>query len=367
MSKNKSDDCTTSVSKADENKTLFEALPFPIFGINQKSIIVRSNEEAKKIINPERTESDFCYSVIYNRKDICPFCPVLTEWKRENPPDRLEKIVQTIQNDEEQTWKLIFKKINLKNIDFLEIVDDITHQREKQEETLRIEKLAAIGTMISGIAHELNNPLTGIELNVQNLLANLQTTDLNHIVNRLNIIRKDVNRAGRIVNDILNFTKIEKPRLARADITQVIHRAKSNIARLYPVLSKKIEWEIQTLKEGSFKIDADKIERLFINIFRNSVQAFDYRPGRIEISLKKTKKSILIGIKDNAGGIDKENLNKIFNPFYSKSKHGYGSGLGLSICHSIVKEHGGNIRVRSANGKTGFFISLPIISNDTTI
>ncbi len=222
-----------------------------------------------------------------------------------------------------------------------------------------MEKLAAIGTMISGVAHELNNPLTGMELNLQNLVANVPTMDVQEVSRRLLIIRKDLTRAARVVNDILSFARTEKLQLTRGDMYNVVQRARENITRLYPVLSRKVEWRINTPVERVFYFNPAKMERLFINLFKNSIQAMDYGRGYIRVDLSKEGDSFHILVEDDAGGIPEQNLGEIFNPFYTNSRDGKGTGLGLSICHSIVDEHNGTISVDSREGRTRFKLTLP--------
>ena len=150
-----------------------------------------------------------------------------------------------------------------------------------------------------------------------------------------------------------------------ADLVEVIYKAKETVQRLYPDLSKNISWDINADDEYIFYFNPFKIERLFLNLFRNSLQAFDYSKGYIRVDVKKKKNSTIVTIEDNAGGIPENVVDKIFDPFYSNRKEGTGTGLGLSICHSIVKDHNGKINVKSTDDRTKFSISIPTIKSQT--
>lgn len=350
-----------------DTETILDAFPHPTFAINGQYSIIRLNQAALSY-SSARYFTDVigssCSEVLHGRKTICPFCPVLDPGDPPPPGKQVKRIIQKKnENGEERTVRISFIFLYKDRIQLVETIEDITAERENQEESLRRENLAALGTMISGIAHELNNPLTGMGLTLQNLEANLSTMQPDEIQKRLTILRKDLSRASRIVSDILLFSRPGQLKLAHTDILQIVNRARLTIVRLYPVLSRKVEWEISCEENDAIiPVHPEKIERLFINLFRNSIQALDYGEGRIRIDVRRTRKWVHILVEDNAGGIPEEQLKKIFNPFYSNSKQSQGSGLGLSICHSIVKEHRGRIRARSDlnGGTTIFHISLPL-------
>ncbi len=351
-----------------ETEAILDALPHPTFAINSGYTVVRMNHAA--LIHSKQTHytdtiGQPCHLMLHNREKICPFCPEKSEFedaKDDKGRSFLEKIIQEQSPERgERTYRLNFYYYGEnENISLVETIEDITLQQEKQEEAIRRENLAALGTMISGIAHELNNPLTGMGLTLQNLMANISTMESSEIQKRLNLLYKDLKRASRIVSDILSFARPGELRLTQADLKQTLQRARASIVRLYPVLSRRIDWIFDGEESVMMEYHPEKMERLFFNLFRNSLQAFDYKEGYIRVDMRKAKKNLHIVIEDNAGGIAPEQIQKIFHPFFSNSRSGSGNGLGLSICDSIVKEHRGRIRARSYGGKTFFHISLPL-------
>lgn len=313
-----------------------------------------------------------CYRLIHDRDSICPFCPLDNEWKVATTPERTsdedrpidspseEKIIHRPSDQGERTLKLDFIQGQTVRVRLVEIVEDITAQREQQEESLRMENLASLGTMISGIAHELNNPLTGMGLTLQNLEANLTTMDSREVLHRLQILQKDLRQAARIVSDILGLARPGNLRRNRADLLRVVQRAKANTVRLYPVLSRQIRWVIRSPDETMiFYFNPEKIERMLVNLFRNSLQAYDYSPGEIRVDMRRSQRYVHIIIEDDAGGIPDDQIRRIFVPFYTRSADGRGTGLGLSISLGIVREHNGRLRVRTIGKSTRFLVSLP--------
>ena len=369
---------------------LLDSLFLPFFVIGEDFSLEFLNNSALKQIQKESIEQcqdKKCYELIYRRETPCPFCPLCTETERqllENSHHPIEKIIYDTDfserqknvsksnnnqieinsgatssiEDMEKSYRVIFSQLPDKKL-LIETKEDITLQKENEDKNLRNENLTALGVMISGISHEMNNSLTGMGLNLQNLIANHSSIKKEELSLSLDILRKDLYQVSRIVSDILLFSNPSKANFTKAKLLQTINKAISTTIRQYPVLSRPIQWDVSG-EDIIFPFNPQKIERMFINLFRNSLQAFDYKPGKIEVKLKRTLNSVRITVKDNAGGIDNKLLKKIFNPFYTNTPGNVGSGLGLSISHSITREHNGYIHVRSKNDTAIFYISLPL-------
>lgn len=365
-------------SRFKETELIFDSLPIAVFAINQLFRVIRLNETALNFLKEKEYKAvldELCYKKIYKRNEICPFCPLINEWNDlefgEKKFHRIEKMIQIKEDHQERTYKLNFIMVASGSLRIIEIIEDITKEIEKQEEIIRIENLAALGTLISGIAHELNNPLTGISLNLQNIISNINQYIFQNeekkqdLLFRLRLIQKDLLKASHIVSDILSLSRPGIKDKHKLDLQKVILRAKENTIRLYPILSKKILWDIEELPSPIFiSGNADKLERMFFNLFRNSIQAYDYKEGIIGIRYKMSKNKIMIIIFDDAGGIPQEILKKIFIPFATTKHTTKGTGLGLTISFNIIREHEGKMKVRTFNGKTVFFIMLPYIQSN---
>ena len=338
---------------------MLNALPKSIYLISDDYRIIICNAFGiKKLQSQNDYVGKKCYKEIYDRNQPCPYCPARdNDFVLNSPIDK--EIYDKTSTGEELSYQLRFVKGENDGVLLMETIEDTTQQKKKQADWMLQENLANLGIMVSGIAHELNNPLTGIGLTLQNLISNIHNFPSNIILEKLKVIKKDLMKASRIVSDILSFANPGQLRISRAGVSKIIQRAVDTTKKLYPALSRNVNWEI-THDDNYIEIDVEKIERLFTNLFRNSIHAFDYDKGTIKVKIESGKKYVRLIIEDNAGGIKKENLMRIFQPFYSDSKSKQTSGLGLSICHSIVKEHNGTIHVRSANGYTRFYISLPL-------
>lgn len=348
-------------------ENIFNILPDPIFVIDQNLNILSFNSRAREILE-DFSPSEKCYKIIYNRENTCPYCPLkdFGKTKERNPRNFFHKQGNEIvtlyrKKDINLTISISFLPADeVDNFYFLEIIRNITRQKEIEDETLRIRNLASLGTMISGVAHELNNPLTGISLTIQNLKKEKAVLNDPKVLEKIESIEKDVSRADKIIKDITSFSK--KPRLTktRSELLETIHSAKYSVERAYPKLCENIEWEFSFEEKFEFYYDSSKIEQVFINLFTNSIQAIDYKKGKIKVEAKRKKRECKIIVEDNGGGIKSDVIDRIFDPFFTSKANHQGTGLGLSICHTIIQEHGGRIIPKSFDDKTRFIISLPI-------
>jgi signal transduction histidine kinase len=353
--------------KARELEAIYDVVEDPIVLIDSQFRIQRANIATinfSKNFTFDTILNESCFKVLYGRNDICPYCPYATKKSKSQEsfksPTSREIFFKVA--DKKQTLNLEFYPYPKKEGEnwIVERISDVTQQKSKEEESFRMRNLASLGILVSGIAHELNNPLTGISLTLQNLKANWQSASPEQIEKRLEMIKNDTARAAIIVADIISFAKSDRVKITLGDIVDTIKRAKDTATRLFPHLSKNINWRFEYDSEYQFPFHPGKMERLFMNLFRNSLQAFDYRAGEILVDIRKTKNWIHIIVEDDAGGIPDSIIQKIFDPFFTNSKSGTGTGLGLSICHSIVKEHDGNISVKSTDQKTKFTVSFPV-------
>jgi signal transduction histidine kinase len=373
---------TNLVKEIKTLESILNGITEPLIQISSDFRIRKVNLTALDFMNLSKQEvkEKICYETIYGRDEICPYCPMHKE-------DKIIDFASAFPSHSSGKRKSIFREIlfkskdktrnlyldffpiekNGKIISIIEKISDITSIKEKDEESLRMRNLASIGILVSGVAHELNNPLTGISLTLQNLQKSIKTSSIEFIEKRLDMIRTDVTKAALIVNEIISFAKSDKLKVSQGDICETINKAHENAVRLYPVLSKNIEWELDFEQNFFLPFNPFKIERVFLNLFRNSLQAFDYRSGKIRVEVRKTKNMLHIIVEDNAGGMPDTVMNKIFDPFFSNNKQSNGTGLGLSIVFSIIKEHNGNISVKSQDDKTRFTISLPYNSSEKEI
>ena len=221
----------------------------------------------------------------------------------------------------------------------------------------RADRLASLGELASGIAHEIKNPLAGISAAIQVLSCSFPASDPRREV--INEILKQVERLNKTVRDFLSFARPVEPQRLRHDLNEVVKKA------LFLIRKQAENQKVEIKEEYSSQlpavlIDAEQIQQVLLNILLNAVQAVP-QGGQITVVTSGSEKSRFINVKvrDTGKGIPPENLKKIFEPFFT-TKH-QGTGLGLSICRRIVEKHGGKILVESEVGKgTTFTVTLPI-------
>ncbi len=230
--------------------------------------------------------------------------------------------------------------------------------RISQEHLRRSERLASLGTLAAGIAHEINNPLNAILLTAKYAARATAKVEPGKA---FEIICEEAMRGGRIVKGILKFAKEEKVTKNRSDLNEVIRHSRDLLRAYLPATKATIELDLcEDLP--AVQIDPTAIEQVLVNLVSNSVEACE---GTVQIILRSSRRpdAIQLDVEDTGPGIPQETLTHIFDPFFSTKRQQGGTGLGLSICHGIITEHGGTISVASEIGHgTKFSILLPQMS-----
>lgn len=228
-------------------------------------------------------------------------------------------------------------------------------QKLHESQIARADRLASIGELASGIAHEIKNPLAGIGAAIQVLSQSIAKDDPQREI--FDEIIKQIERLNKTIKDFLNYARPYEPHMSMCDITDI---AKKGIF----LIRKQAENQKVTIEEDyrynipQMLIDPEQVQQVMVNIMLNAVQAMP-DGGRLIISAKADPMFVELSIADTGKGIPKDNIEKIFTPFYT-TKH-QGTGLGLSISSRIIEKHNGSIRVESEVGRgTTFRIRLPI-------
>ena len=234
-------------------------------------------------------------------------------------------------------------------------------EREKMQEHLIVQdRLASIGQLVSGIAHEMNNPLTGV-IGFSELL--MKRTDLPDDAKAdLKIVNGEAQRTARVVKGLLIFARKQKTEKESLDINSIIQSVLQ--LRSYEYKVSNIEVDTQLAPELPQVLGNNgQLQQVFINLIVNAEQAMleAHNKGTLTIVTERVGDIIKASITDDGPGISPENMKKLFTPFFTTKEVGKGTGLGLSICYGIVTEHGGKIYVESEPGKgTTFVVELPI-------
>jgi PAS domain S-box-containing protein len=237
-------------------------------------------------------------------------------------------------------------------------VRDITIERKLEQQIVQSERLAAMGAMIGGVAHELNNPLTSI-LGVSELLQDNETSESAR--KQLAMLQKEARRAAEIVQNLTYFSRPPAPGKSRINLTEVVERT----LNLHAYSLRKNGITVDFLKEPGIPQalgDPHQLMQVFLNLIVNAEQAIREvrEKGTLRIRMGQADKMVWVSLQDDGPGIPKENLVNIFDPFYTTKRPGRGTGLGLSICKSVMKEHNGGVEATNAPGGGAVFtVTLP--------
>ena len=235
------------------------------------------------------------------------------------------------------------------------IIKNINEKRQMERQIAQADKLAALGELSAGVAHEINNPL-GIILGYTQLLLKQESDDQDD----LRIIEKHVKNCKTVVSDLLSFSRKGSPEMSIIDINKVVDGVVKFLSNHSDF--RNIEMSLNPYTGDRLNIlgNEQELAQVMVNLVINACHAVDGK-GNIDITTQKTEPDkILIMVKDNGKGIDKKNLTRIFDPFFTTKPVGQGTGLGLSVGYGIIKRHQGDIRVKSSREKgTLFTIRLP--------
>jgi len=243
-----------------------------------------------------------------------------------------------------------------------EMAETSRKMEESQRQLFHSHRLASVGRLAAGAAHEINNPLTIISLNIQimdRLLAH-GDTNLQELRNRLKVIAGQEQRISKIIGELMGFARPSQPKLEAADISRVVNAVLMVIGDRVSMTKIRVDNQIP-IDLPKVYVDASQIEQVFMNLFINANHAMP-EGGTLTLraEIDHTKR-LAVSLTDTGTGISKENLGKIFDPFFTTKREGEGTGLGLAICHSIIEHNGGALQVQSTVGQgTTFTILLPI-------
>ena len=243
---------------------------------------------------------------------------------------------------------------------------DVSPRRDQQERLLRAARLADIGQLAAGVAHEINTPLASIALRAESLLRSASDPRLvaidsfKNFPRYLKTIDEEIFRCKRIIGSLLDFSRVRKPEVKESDLNALAERAADLVGHQMKLKQVTISLKLDpTLPR--IPADEGQLRQALIALLMNALDATP-SGGRVEIETRREgADSVALTVADSGMGIPRENLDKIFSPFFTTKPVGQGTGLGLAICHGIVSSHGGEIQVESEIDKgTRLSLVLPV-------
>lgn len=339
----------------DYSENIIESLTVGVVVLDEKGKIIGWNRVLENIFKKQKREV-FGRSLeeVLGTKNIQALFPADTE----EGYHLLSEIILTIPGGEERIFDVARTPLldnKLVSYGTIIVFEDITDKIRLQQQLVTSEKLASIGLLSAGVAHEINTPLTGISSYVQLLQKKL--TDA-HYVQILNKIEAQTERVGRIVKNLLNFARHPADvSFRQVNLKESLLEIISLIDYKLKTLNIKLELNLQDIKP--IWGQGERLQQVFINIILNALDAMP-KGGKLRIDLWQKDREAVIAIADTGVGIKKEHLARIFDPFFTTKGVGKGTGLGLSISYAIIRDHDGRVEVESEVGRgSTFFIYLP--------
>lgn len=318
------------------NDRLVSTIPIGIIGVGKDNKIKTVNDKAIEIVRS--IEGNILLS---NYKEI----PPILEGHVKKSLER--NITIEIQEGKSRVIQLLAADIGNKNDEedgFVILLQDLTEQRNLEEELQRNVRLASLGKVAAGVAHELRNPLSSIK----GLGKLLQTRFDKHSQDRqtADVLVAEIDRLNRSIGELLDYAKPQEIELEQINLHECIKKA-VDLVQL-DAESLGISLEVYEYKEELLiKANSDKLNQVFLNLLLNSIQAINHENGLISIRCDKNDTAALVTVSDNGVGLESIVLDKVFDPYFTTKSEG--TGLGLSMCSKIIEEHDGEIELFSEN------------------
>ena len=346
--------------------------------INKNNIIVISNLDSKIMY----TDLDaFRNKILIANIILAIILITLALIYSKHISDPIQKLVEAVQhirkgdldykieidtNDEINTLAEEFELMRLQLQESYQGLEEKIKSRtlelhEAQAQITQQEKMASLGLMAAGIAHEIGNPLTSISSMAQVIKRRIND---DKIVEFVNNILSNIDRISVIVRELVDFSRPSNYAASMVSVNELINSSVGIVK--YDKRSKHIHFNLELDRNlpKTFLV-GDNLLQVLINILINAVDASENFNNEINVSSKLGSKNIKVSIEDNGSGIEKDKLNKIFEPFYTTKEVGKGTGLGLTVSYGIIKKIGGEIQVKSEIGKgSRFEIILPIVEEE---
>ena len=342
-------------------RALFDSMPAALYIVDRKHRLIAINLSCAHRAEqaPQALVGRQCYEALYGRNEPCPGCKVSETLFGGQHTNRTERRWDTTEDSTEweiSTYPILDETEQVVQAILLE--QDVTEKRRLEGIIAQSEKLAAVGQLAAGVAHEINNPLTAVIANAQ-LLQRQLPADV-EMQESIDLITRAGERAAQVVRNLLDFARKEQYQLAPTDVNATIRRALA-LAQ-HELLARSIHLSFEPASDLPLILASqDHLQGVWLNLLMNAMDSIEQAPGTIRIVTRRVGNEIRASVADNGAGIPPERLSRIFEPFYTTKAPGRGTGLGLSVCHRIVKQHGGHIQVDSQiNQGTELTVVLPV-------
>jgi signal transduction histidine kinase len=341
--------------------TFFDSIPASVYIIDRGFTLISINlrRSGRLSKHPNILVGRKCYEQLYNRIDPCPACRVMETLRNSTITNRISREWEDL--DRFVEWEITtFPIQESDHLPHRVIIfeEDVTEKRNLEANLIQSEKLASVGQLAAGVAHEINNPLAAIIANAQLIKRDMPKDDDNYP--SVELIEMAGLRAAQVVSNLLSLARKEKKNeFELVSLNETIQNALTLVG--HEIKNHSIDIQLD-LEEDIPEIMASRnhLQGVWINMIVNSIDSIDQSNGHISITTRYLNNEFRVVIADNGKGIPQEYLSRVFEPFFTTKVAGKGTGLGLSVCYRVIKEHQGNIVVESQNNLgTKFTITLP--------
>ena len=347
---------------AEEWRTTFDSITDLVSICNKDFRLTRVNQAFAGAfkMKPAELIGKPCYEIVHGTNEPMPNCPQKVTIKTKKPATAEFFEPHLGMHLEMSTSPIFNEKGDV--VACVHVIRDITERKKMEEQLIITDRLASIGELASGIAHELNNPLTGV-IGFSQLLLEKDVPD--DVREDLEIIHSEARRTAKVVKNLLTFARKHDTEKGPVNINSSIEKVLE--LRAYEQKVSNIQVNTRFAPDlPEIMADYFQLQQVFLNIIINAehfmIEANNR--GTLTITTERTGDIIRASLADDGPGIPKENLGHLFDPFFTTKEVGKGTGLGLSICHGIITEHGGRIYAESELGKGAtFIVELPITTD----
>jgi len=342
-------------------RSIFDNIPQSFYIIDQNYVITAINHSRaiRAGAPPKDLVGRICHEVLFNRETPCEKCLIQNTFNTKRSTRRVA--TQKSRNQNPQEWEITTYPINNSDDEVERVIlleQDITENRLLEAELLQSEKLAAVGQLAAGIAHEINNPLTAVLINSQILLEDLPEEQKDNIES-VKLIEMAAVRASQVIKNLLGLVRKENYEFKQMDLNESIQRALMLVSHEF--LTRQINIFFDRAENLPIFIGStNHLQGVWINLLMNSIEAIGGDKGEIKIATHYEEGTFYVEIRDSGAGISNDNLEKIFEPYFTTKRSGQGTGLGLSLVKRTIEAHCGQIMVESSPGEGArFTIILP--------
>ncbi|HWS23842.1 MAG TPA: ATP-binding protein [Anaerolineales bacterium] len=342
-------------------RAIFDSIPQSFYFVDKNYVITGINHARANRAGqtPRDLYGRVCHEVLFGLKSPCPECNVATTFRtgkstRRNAVENNEKSGKM---DWEVTTYPVFDPQN--EVDRIVLMEqDVTENRKLEVEVLQSEKLIAVGQLATGIAHEINNPLTAILVNSQILLEDLPEEPKEN-VESVRLIEMAAVRASQVIKNLLGLVRKDDYDFEEMDINESIESALMLVSHEFLTRQIKVTFDRDD-KLPMFMGSSNHLQGVWINLLINAIEAIGDQKGEIKITSHFESGTYYVEVRDSGVGISEANLGKIFAPYFTTKRSGAGTGLGLSLVKRTIQAHGGQIMVDSSPGEGArFTVILP--------